>query len=81
LQWRDVQGRHIILTAEKTEKRKRPISPTLRKMLDRRQLAPDGSKLSPDAHVFGNAVGEPVSIGESLVGRRRARRRRSRTCS
>lgn len=53
----------LVLTAEKTEtKRKRaiPISPTLRKILDRRRKAPNGEDLPATAHVFGNAVGEPI---------------------
>jgi len=86
LPWRDVQGDAIVLTAGKTKtKRKRliPISPTLRKMLDRRKVGPDGVELLPDAHVFGNAVGEPVSrrlANRWWAGRRPERRRRSMTC-
>ncbi len=43
LQWQDIQDDMLVLTAEKTKtKRKRviPISPTLRKVLDRRRNAP-----------------------------------------
>jgi integrase len=53
----------LVLTAEKTKtKRKRliPISPALRKVLDRRRKGPDGVELPATAHVFGNAVGEPI---------------------
>jgi integrase len=63
LQWHDVQDGFLVLQAEKTKtKRKRmiPISPTLRKVLDRRQLGPDGQELLSNAYVFGDAVGEPV---------------------
>jgi integrase len=64
LQWHDVQEDLIVLTAEKTKtKRKRviPVSPTLRKLLDRRRIGPDGEELPTTAHVFGNEVGEPIS--------------------
>ncbi len=64
LQWLDVQDDFIVLQAEKTKtKRKRliPISSTMRKLLDRRRKGPDGKDLAPTVHVFGNAVGEPVS--------------------
>ena len=64
LQWHDIQDDVLVLTAEKTKtKRKRviPISPTLRKLLDRRKRGPDGAELPATANVFGNAVGEPVA--------------------
>jgi integrase len=64
LQWLDVQDDVIVLTAEKTKtKRKRliPISPTMRKVLDRRRKGPNGDDLPATAHVFGNAVGEAIS--------------------
>jgi integrase len=54
----------LVLTADKTKtKRKRmiPISSTLRKVLDRRRRAPNGEDLPATAHVFGNAVGEPIA--------------------
>jgi integrase len=38
-----------------------PISPTLKRVLERRRKGPDGSDLCTDAYVFGNAVGEPIS--------------------
>lgn len=63
LQWHDVQDDVLVLTAEKTKTRRKrliPISPTLRKMLDRRRKGPDGVELPTTAHVFGNAVGEPI---------------------
>jgi integrase len=37
-----------------------PLSPTLAAVLDRRRWGPDGVKLPPHAHVFGNAIGERV---------------------
>jgi integrase len=54
----------IVLRAAKTKtKRMRqiPISPTLRKILDRRRKGPDGNDLANDAHVFGDETGKPVS--------------------
>jgi integrase len=64
LQWHDIQDEMLVLTAEKTKtKRTRviPISPTLGKVIDRRRKAPNGEDLPATAHVFGNAVGEPVA--------------------
>lgn len=64
LQWVDVQGDFLVLTAEKTKTKRRrliPISPTLKKILDRRRKGPDDKPLPETAYVFGTAVGEPVS--------------------
>jgi len=63
LQWQDVQDDVLVLTAEKTKTRRKrliPISPTLRKVPERRRKGPDGVDLPATAHVFGNAVGEPI---------------------
>jgi integrase len=51
------------LTTRKTasgqpETRELPISPTLRRLLDRRRVDPNGNKLPGTAYVFGNAVGD-----------------------
>jgi integrase len=64
LQWVNVQADWIVRTAQKTktkQQRRIPISATLRKVLDRRRKGPDDEDLPTTAHVFGNAVGEPVS--------------------
>lgn len=61
LQWSEVRGDYIIVLAEKAkdhEERRIPIMPTLREILDRRKLGPDGHELPSDAHVFGNEVGD-----------------------
>ena len=71
LQWHDIQDDVLVLTAEKTKtKRKRviPISPTLRTLLDRRTLGPDGTELPATAHVFGNAVGSPLRHDSRILG-------------
>ena len=46
--------------AKDREERRIPIMPTLREILDRRRVGPDGNDLSLDAHVFGNAVGDEM---------------------
>lgn len=64
LQWSEVRQDHFVVLASKAKDREVrliPIEPTLRKILDRRQLGPDGHKLASDAHVFGSDVGEPFS--------------------
>ncbi len=78
LQWHDVQDDVLVLTAEKSKtKRKRliPISPTLRRVLDRRRKGPDGVELPVTAHVFCNAVGEPIPRRLSNSWRNVARRK------
>jgi integrase len=66
IRWADVSDDHITVTTKKTrdglpKRIDLPISPTLKEVLDRRRLDPDGQPLPPDAYVFGNAVGEPIS--------------------
>ena len=46
--------------AKDGEERRVPVMPTLRKILDRRRLGPDGSKHPDTAFVFGNEVGEEM---------------------
>jgi len=76
LQWREVVGltventtmawaprSEIVLLAAKTKtKRDRriPISSRLKGILEMRRFDPAGEPHAPDAHVFGNAIGEPV---------------------
>lgn len=69
LQWRDVRADDIVLPIDKQKaglRKKRPaprvipISPRLRKILDRRRNGPDGEPLGDDALVFGTDTGEPV---------------------
>lgn len=64
LQWADVQDGWLTLRREKTKTkpmRRIPISPTLQKILDRRRKGPDGNDLAPEAYVFGDETGKPVS--------------------
>ena len=61
LQWSEVRGDYVVVLAEKAkdrEERRIPIMPTLRKILDRRKVGPDGNELAPTAYVFGNEVGD-----------------------
>ena len=62
----------IFLPSTKTKAgdgRHLPISKTLRKVLDRRELDPDGEELPPTAYVFGNEVGERVgSVKTAWLG-------------
>ena len=60
---RNGKGRHL------------PISKGLRKVLDRRRLAPDGEEQPAAAYVFGKESGEPVgSVKTAWLGAcRRAR--------
>jgi integrase len=63
--WADVHEDVIVLTTRKTKdgqpnRRELPISVTLRQLLDRRRVGPDGEALPASAFVFGNAVGERV---------------------
>jgi len=72
LQWKDIretttptgQTRQTLLfRAEKTktaEKRYVPVGTTLAAILTYQLTGPDGKAFSPDAYVFGNAVGERV---------------------
>lgn len=63
LQWSEVREDDFVILAEKAKTRRErriPILPTLREILDRRRKGPDGNDLRPDAHVFGNAVGEQM---------------------
>ena len=70
LQWsqiqRDQQGEAqlIVLPASKTKThdlRVIPVSSDLRAVLEMRRTDPTGQPLPPDAYVFGNAVGEPLT--------------------
>lgn len=64
LQWSEVRDDHFVILASKAkdrEERKIPIMPALQKILQRRALAPDGSKLPSDAYVFGNETGEMLT--------------------
>lgn len=64
LQWSEVRDDHFIVLASKAKDREDrliPIEPTLRTILDRRLLGPDGHKLTTDAYVFGSEVGEMFS--------------------
>jgi integrase len=62
LRWSDVVDGRVTLTTRKTKdrqprKRSLPISVALAAIFDRRRIAPDGSKLSDDSFVFGDATG------------------------
>ena len=70
LQWsqiqRDEQGdtQVIVLPASKTKThdlRVIPVSSDLRAVLEMRRTDPTGQPLPPDAYVFGNAVGDPLT--------------------
>ncbi|HXT69382.1 MAG TPA: site-specific integrase [Vicinamibacterales bacterium] len=64
LQWTEVRGDQIIVLETKAkdrEERSIPIMPTLRAILDRRRIGPDGGRLSDSAFVFGNETGEEVT--------------------
>jgi hypothetical protein len=70
LQWKDVRvttgtkglaRQSLVLPAGKTKTnttREVPVGPRLAAVLDLRRHAPDGTRLGPDAYVFGNEVGE-----------------------
>jgi integrase len=63
LQWREVKQDYFVILADKAkdrEERRIPIMPTLREILDRRRVGPDGNDLGPEAHVFGNEVGDEM---------------------
>ena len=65
LRWRDVSlgRREIALRAENTkddELRRLPVSPRLAGVLDMLRLDPAGQPHPPDAHVFGNRIGQPI---------------------
>lgn len=64
LQYSEVQADHIVVLASKAkdrEERKIPIMPTLRAILDRRKIGPDGCVLPMSAYVFGTETGEMLS--------------------
>jgi integrase len=64
LQWSEVRGDYLVVLAEKAkdrEERRVPVMPTLRKILERRKVGPDGNDLPPTAHVFGNEVGDMLA--------------------
>jgi integrase len=64
LQWSEVRKDEIVLLASKTkdrEERRVPIMPVLAAILDRRRLAPDGTKLSSESFVFGDDTGRQIS--------------------
>lgn len=66
LTWADVLDHQVVLTTRKTrtgqpKQRKVTISPTLRKLLDRRKVGPDGNDLPPEAYVFGDETGKKIS--------------------
>jgi integrase len=64
LQWRDLSRKgELVIRAENAkddEARSLPISARLRAVLDMVRLDPAGNPHKPDAHVFGNAVGQKV---------------------
>ena len=65
LRWRDVSlGRlEITLRAENTkddELRRLPLSPRLAGVIGMLRLDPTGQPHPPDAHVFGNRIGQPI---------------------
>ncbi len=65
MQWCQVRwDQNVILLPEELTKnheaRVIPMSQRLKAVLDMRRLGPDGRPLGPEAHVFGNAIGEPV---------------------
>ena len=60
LQWSEVQADQFVVLAEKAkdrESREITITPALRKILDRRQVGPDGHDLPATAYVFGDDTG------------------------
>ena len=70
LQFRDVicnekgEPRTLALRAENTKTdtaRSVPVSPRLRAILEMRRQAPDGTRLGPDAYVFGTEAGDKIS--------------------
>jgi integrase len=63
LQWSEVKTDHFVVLATKAkdrDEREVPIEPTLRAILDRRRVGPDGQPLPDDAYVFGDAVGHVI---------------------
>jgi integrase len=63
LQWSAVRDREIIIEPAKAKTRRAraiPVIQRLRATLEMRQHAPDGTRLPPEAYVFGDAIGEPV---------------------
>jgi integrase len=68
LQWKQVRfapRAEIFLPADKTKtKRDRrvPISTVCRRVLESRQRDPAGDVLGPEAYVFGNEIGKPVTL-------------------
>ena len=73
LQWKDVrvttgpQGQtrqYFVLVGREDQnggyRRVVPVGTRLAAVLDLRRHAPDGTRLEPDAYVFGNLIGEPV---------------------
>jgi integrase len=63
LQWREVRDDYFVVLPEKAkdrDERRIPIMPTLREILDRRRIGPDGDDLSADSYVFGNDVGDEM---------------------
>lgn len=66
LQWRDVNLERHELTIQAIKAKTRmarivPISTRLLALMEMRKLDPAGREFSPDAHVFGNDVGERVT--------------------
>jgi integrase len=70
LQWSQIQhddqgqAQVIVLPASKTKTRDLrviPVSSELRAVLEMRRTDPTGHPLPPDAYVFGNAVGDPLT--------------------
>lgn len=60
LQWSEVQADRFVILAAKAkdrDERKVPIEPTLRAILDRRRIGPDGHDLPATAYVFGDDTG------------------------
>lgn len=68
LQWGDVRWENdepyeLVLRADATKtgvSRTIPLLPTMVALLKARRLDPNGDALGPEAHVFGNALGESV---------------------
>ena len=75
LQWHQIRltpKAEIFLPAQKTKTqtaRTVPISMRLRAILEMRRNGPDGEALPPEAHVFGNACGEPIQGFKQAWGR------------
>jgi integrase len=61
LQWSEVRDDDFVVLAEKAkdrEERRIPVMPTLRAILDRRRVGPDGNDLAADSYVFGSETGD-----------------------